>query len=359
MQDNPTNRSLTTFWRDERFLKLAGQILFFVLVIVFIYFLYTNMVANLRQQGTNVGYGFFDQTAGFDIAETLFDYSRTSTYIRAFLVGLANTLLVSILGIIFATILGIAVGVARLTNNFLLRNISQTYIEILRNIPLLVLLIFWYRGVFLKLPRIANAIVLPGPIYLSNRGVAFPWGTPTETFGTFMIFVGLGLLAAIAIGIYATWRGRQTGRTPLWLPASFLAFVLVCAVGWFLLPVPPLEQNLPELGGLNLRGGLVLSPEFMALLSGLVIYTSAFIAEIVRAGIQSVSKGQTEAAHALGLGDFQTLRLVIFPQALRVMVPPDQPVSEPDEKLLPGGRHRLSRPVLRLQHDHQPERPGG
>lgn len=322
MQDNLTSRNWSSFWRDERFLKIAGQVLFFVLVVIFFYFLFSNMVSNLRQQGMNLGYGFFDQTAGFDIAESLIDYSRTSTYVRAFLVGLANTLLVSILGIIFATILGIIVGVARLTNNYLLRIISQTYIEILRNIPLLVLLIFWYRGVFLKLPRIANAIELPGPIYLSNRGLAFPWGTPTETFGTFMIFVVLGLAAAAVVPLIAIYRGRQTGRTPLWLPISFLVFVLALVIGWFLLPQPPLEANNPELGGLNLRGGLVLSPEFMALLSGLVLYTSAFIAEIVRAGIQSVNKGQTEAAHALGLSDFQTLRLVIFPQALRVMVPP-------------------------------------
>jgi general L-amino acid transport system permease protein len=322
MQDTPTRRRLATFWRDERFLKLAGQILFFALVVVFFYFLFNNMVLNLRQQGTRLGYGFLDQTAGFDIAESLFDYSRTSTYVRAFLVGLANTLLVSILGIILATLLGIFVGVARLTNNFLLRNISQTYIEILRNIPLLVLLIFWYRGVFLKLPRIADAIALPGPIYLSNRGLAFPWGTPTETFGAFLVVAMVGLLLAAVVALVLIRRGRQTGRMPLWLPISFLVFALVCAVGWFILPQPPLAPNLPELGGLNLRGGLVLSPEFMALLSGLVIYTSAFIAEIVRAGIQSVSKGQTEAAHALGFRDFQTLRLVIFPQALRVMVPP-------------------------------------
>lgn len=322
MQESPSRRPLTTFWRDERILKLAGQLLFFVLVVAFFYFLFSNMVLNLRQQGTNLGYNFLDQTAGFDIAEALLDYSRTSSYIRAFLVGLLNTLLVSLLGIIFATILGIFVGVVRLSNNYLLRVISQTYIEILRNIPLLVLLIFWYRGVFLKLPRIADALVLPGPIYLSNRGVALPWGTPTETFSTYLIFVGLGVLGAAVVPLVAIQRGRRTGRTPLWAPISFLVFVLVLVAGWFLLLQPPLASNLPELGGLNLRGGLVLSPEFLALLSGLVIYTSAFIAEIVRAGIQSVSKGQTEAAHALGLRDFQTLRLVIFPQALRVMIPP-------------------------------------
>ncbi len=322
MQKTTRRRQWYFFWRDERFLNAAGQVLAAAIIIGLLAFLFTNMVANMQKQGMNLTFGFLDQTAGFDIAESLIEYSRTSTYIQAFLVGLLNTLLVSILGIIFATILGVAVGIARLSQNFLVNRVARVYIEILRNIPLLVLLVFWYRAVFLKLPRVQQALVLPGPIYLSNRGLGIPWGIPTETFNTYVIFLALGLLAAVLVGVFAVRRGRQTGRTPLWLPWSFLVFAAFLIIGWLALPQPPLEPTLPEVGGLNLRGGKVLSPEFMALLSGLVIYTSAFIAEVVRAGIQSVSKGQVEASNALGLSGFQTLRLVIFPQALRVIIPP-------------------------------------
>jgi general L-amino acid transport system permease protein len=303
-------------------LRVAGQIVVAALILGVLGFLLVNMVTNLQKQGMNLSFGFLDQISGFDISESLIPYNRAETYIAAFAVGLLNTLLVSILGIIFATILGVIVGVARLSQNFLINRLARIYIEVLRNIPLLVLLVFWYRVVFLKLPRVGSAIILPGPIYLSNRGVAFPWGLPTETFRYYLIFVAIGLLAAIGVGVFATRRGRRTGRTPLWLPWSFLIFVAALVIGWFVLPQPPLTPDYPQVGGLNLTGGKVLSPEFMALLSGLVIYTAAFIAEVVRAGIQSVTKGQTEAAHALGLSGFQTLRLIIFPQALRVIIPP-------------------------------------
>lgn len=322
MQKTTHRRRWIYFWRDERFLRAVGQLLAAALIFFLFYFLFNNMVASLRQQGTTLTYGFLDQVAGFDIAETLIEYSRTSSYIEAFLVGLLNTLLVSVLGIFFATILGIVVGIARLSQNFLINRISRVYIEILRNIPLLVLLVFWYRVVFLKLPRVQQAMVFPGPVYLSNRGVGIPWGIPTDTFNTYLLFFAAGLVGAILVGVFAVRRGRQTGRTPLWLPWSLIVLAAFLLVGWFLLPQPPLESSLPEVGGLNLRGGLVISPEFMALLSGLVIYTSAFIAEVVRAGIQSVSKGQVEASNALGLRGFQTLRLVVFPQAMRVIIPP-------------------------------------
>lgn len=322
MQNTASGRKYSAFWRDERFLRVAVQVLVAGLIIAFLAFLFFNMISNLDTQGTTLGFGFIDQTAGFDIAESMIDYSRTSTYIQAFLVGLLNTLLVSILGIVFSTILGVIIGVARLSTNWVINRIARVYIEVLRNIPLLVLLIFWYRAVFLKLPRVSAVITLPGPIYLSNRGIALPWGVPTETFTTYLLFFAAGLLAAILIGVFATQRGKKTGRTPLWLPWSLLAFIAVMTLGWFMLPAPPLEPSTPEVAGLNLAGGLVLSPEFLALLSGLVIYTSAFIAEVVRAGIQAVSKGQVEASHALGLSGFQTLRMVVFPQAMRVIVPP-------------------------------------
>jgi general L-amino acid transport system permease protein len=322
MQDSVAGNRLVAFFRDERVLRVLAQILAGLLLLGLFYFLGANMVSNLQRQGTRLSFRFFTQNSGFDIAESLIEYSRTSTYVRAFTVGFLNTVLVSSLGIVFSTILGVIVGVARISSNFLANRIARIYIEILRNIPLLVLLVFWYRAVFLKLPRVNNAIILPGPVYLTNRGLGVPWGIPTVTYDIFLIFLGAGLLAGILIAISAIRRGRQTGRMPIWLPWSLLAILLFGVVGWFVLPQPPLTLDSPFVGGLNMSGGKILSPEFMALLSGLVIYTSAFIAEVVRAGIQAISRGQVEAASALGFSPFQTLRLVIFPQALRVIIPP-------------------------------------
>ncbi len=309
------------FWRDERVLRVLGQIVFLVAVVGFLAYLYNNMITALAAQGMTPSFAFLKNTAGFDIGESLIDYVRSDTYGRALLVGIINTIYVSLIGIFFATILGVILGIARLSSNFLVAKLASIYLEILRNIPLLVLLVFWYSGVFITLPRVKEAINW-GPIYLSNRGVVVPWGIPTETRSTYFII----LVVALIVAIIVAWRlkivGERTGRPPLISFWSTLSFLAVAVIGWFILPQPPLTVDYPELKGLNFSGGHVFSPEFMALLSGLVIYTAAFIGEIVRAGIMSVSKGQTEAAKALGLNNFQTLRLVIFPQAMRVIVPP-------------------------------------
>jgi general L-amino acid transport system permease protein len=313
---------LLSFWRDERVLKISGQVIVGVAVVTLLSFLYQNMVGNLQRQGMTLGYGFFRQVSGFDIAESLLPYSRSSSYLQAFYVGLLNTLQVSILGILFASILGVLVGVARLSTNFLTNRIASVYIEILRNIPLLVLLVFWYKAVFLKLPRVRAALELPGPVFITNRGIAFPWGVPTESFQAYLGILVIGLALSIVVAALLIRRGRQSGRMPLWYLWSPIVFVSVAIVGWLIVPGAPLAKEDPYLAGLNLAGGKVLSPEFLALLSGLAIYTSAFIAEVVRAGIQSVPHGQVEAARALGLNGIMTLRLVIFPQALRVIIPP-------------------------------------
>ncbi len=315
-----TSGQSVPFWRDERVLQVVSQIVFLGLVVGFGYFLYHNMMTALAQRGLLPSFHWLKLTAGFDIGEHLIPYSRSSTYGRAFVVGVLNTLLVSFLGIIFATLLGIVVGVARLSGNWLLSRLATLYVETLRNIPLLVLLVFWYTGVFLKLPRAKEAIVLPGPIYLSNRGVAIPWGIPTETFRTYLWVLLFAFLAAVVVAWQLILVGKRTGRPPLVTLWTFLTFVGIAAVGFIVLK--PLSWTFPELKGFNTVGGRNLTPEFAALLSGLVIYTSAYIGEVVRSGIQAVSKGQYEAARALGLNGFQTLRLVIFPQALRVIVPP-------------------------------------
>ncbi len=310
------------FWRDERYLQLLGQVVFIAIVLLFGYFIFGNMVAGLRRQGMTLGFDFIRGTAGFDIAEKLIEYSRGATYLRAFQVGLLNTLLVSVVGIIFSTIFGVILGVARLSSNFLVNRLAAFYLELIRNLSLLVFLIFWYLGVFLKMPRVNEAVVWPGSIYLTNRGVGIPWGIPTESFGTYRWILLFGLFLAIVVAYILNEQGKRTGRPPLTLVWATGAFLLIAVVGWFVLPVSPLALDVPFVKGLNLSGGLILSPEFMALTSGLVLYTAAFIGEVVRAGIQSVSRGQVEAARAVGLNAFQTLRLVVFPQAMRVIIPP-------------------------------------
>jgi len=309
------------FWRDERVLRVLGQIVFLVVIIGFFYYIYNNMITALAAQGMTPSFSFLSNTAGFDIGQQLITYVRSDSYGRAILVGLLNTVYVSLVGIFFATIFGIILGVARLSTNFLVAKLAAIYLEILRNIPLLVLLVFWYGGVFITLPRVRESIQV-GSIYLSNRGVAVPWGIPSDTWSTYLIVLGAGLVAAIIVAWRLKVVGERTGRPPLTSLWATLTFLGVGLVGWFALPQAPLEIDYPSLQGLNFTGGNVFTPEFMALLSGLVIYTAAFIGEIVRAGIMSVSKGQTEAAKALGLTSFQTLRLVIFPQAMRVIVPP-------------------------------------
>ena len=320
------NETSVPFWRDERVLQWIAQIVFLVAVVAFLWYLYHNMITALAQRGLLPSFHFLSLTAGFDIGEHLIPYSRSSTYGRAFLVGILNTIEVSFLGIIFATILGIIIGVMRLSTNWLLNKLASLYIEFIRNIPLLVLLVFWYTGVFLQFPRLKEAKILPGPTILSNRGVAMPWGKPTATWHLYLYILAVGLIVAAIVWWRLTLIGKRTGRMPLVSVWSTLTFLGIALLGWIGLVLfahqAPLALDTPQIKGLRTVGGLELTPEFMALFSGLVFYTAAFIAEVVRAGIQSVSKGQVEAARALGLTGFQTLRLVVFPQALRVIVPP-------------------------------------
>jgi general L-amino acid transport system permease protein len=312
----------TPFWRDERVLRLVGQAVFLILIGLLLTYLAGNMLSNMRRAGLQINFGFLRLTSGFDIGEHLIPYARTDTFARAFLVGVLNTALVSVLGIVFSTLIGVVVGVARLSSNFLIQRLARAYIELLRNIPLLVLLIFFYLGIFIQLPRVRQAVILPGPTLLTNRGVAIPWGIPTAAFPTYLWVLGCGLLLAVLVGVFLSWRGRRTGRPPLVALWGLLTFISVAVTGWILLPQPPLAISTPAVEGLRMAGGLQLTPELMALLSGLTVYTSAFIADVVRVGIQSVSRGQVDAAKSLGLTGFLTLRLVVFPQALRVIIPP-------------------------------------
>lgn len=318
----PRRRTATPFWRDERYLQVMAQIAVVVLVVALFLFLYRNLVNALAAQGLALGFRFLRLTAGFDIGESPIPYARTSTYGRAFVVGLLNTLRVSFVGIILATMLGTIIGVARLSSNWLVARLAALYIEFLRNVPLLVLLFFLATGVFFKLPRVQDALALPGSVYLTNRGVFLPWPTAGPGWPLYR----WGMLAALAVALVVAFvlyrRGQRTGRMPLVWFWALLTFLAVSLALWPWMPAPPLVLSRPALGGRTFVGGKSLSPEYMAVLSGLVIYTAAFIADTVRAGIQAVSKGQREAATALGLTGMQSLRLVIFPQALRVIIPP-------------------------------------
>jgi len=310
------------FWRDERVLMVVAQIIFLIVVVLVGAYLYSNVERELRTRGLTGGFGFLRLEAGFDIGESAISYSAGDTYGRAFLVGVVNTVRVSLLGVVLATILGVVTGVARLSTNWLLRGIANVYIEIIRNTPLLVQLYFWFTAVMLKFPRIRQAMELPGPIFLSNRGVALPGLEPSAGFTVWLGFVVFGLVVAIGLHRYRTRLQDRTGQPGYpWVFAT-VAWVAFVILGWFVSPGRPLVVDRPELVGLNFKGGATMTPEFAALLIGLVVYTGAFIAEVVRAGILSVSKGQREAAKAVGLTDFQTMRYVIFPQAMRVIIPP-------------------------------------
>lgn len=310
-------------WRDERVLAAIAQIVFLIAVILLAGYLYSNITTELRARGLTPGFDFLRLEAGFPIGETTFlEYSPGDSYGRAFIVGIMNTLRVSVIGIILATILGVVTGLARLSPNWLLRNIANVYIEVIRNTPLLVQLFFWFTAVMLKFPRIKEALVLPGPVYLSNRGLALPWPRPSDGFQAWGLVVLVGLVVAIGLFRYRKRLEDRTGQPGYpWVFGS-VTLLLFMVVGWFLVPGQPLIISKPELKGFNFQGGTSLTPEFAALLIGLTVYTGAFIAEIVRAGILSVHKGQREAAKALGLTDFQMMRYIIFPQALRVIIPP-------------------------------------
>jgi len=306
---------------NPRIRSLAVQIVL-VLAIAYVGWSFVeNARANLSARGIATGFGFFDQTAGFGITQTLIPYSETSTYGRAFLVGLLNTLLVAGIGVVLATILGFAVGIARLSSNFLLAKLAGAYVELMRNLPLLFQIFFWYIAVLGALPGPRQSVSLFNAFFLNNRGVIMPEPIFADGAGTVGIAFIAGVLLTIAIHLWARRRQMNTGQQfPVGLTGVVLILGLPLAV--FAATGAPVSFTLPELRGFNFVGGVRIIPEFAALLVALVTYTAAFIAEIVRAGVLAVSRGQTEAAYSLGLRPRPTLRLIVVPQALRVIIPP-------------------------------------
>ena len=318
----PVAKSRIPFWRNVRVLAWLGQALFLALVAAVAAWFYGNVTSGMARIGIGGGFGFMNQSAGFEIGVTPIPYTPQDSYWRAFQVGLFNTLSVTLLGIVLATLVGLIMGIAQLSSNWLIARLAQGYVAVFRNTPLLVQLFFWYLAVFLRLPRVQNAVSLPGPIYLSNRGVSLPGLEAGPTFDSWLVFVIGGALAGAVVWYLLRRRQILTGRQSPRLLIGLVILALVSAAGWLLLGEPPLSATIPERRGLNFRGGWQFVPEYAALLLGLVIYTGAFIAENVRAGIQGVSRGQSEASRALGLSPGQTMRLVILPQALRIMIPP-------------------------------------
>jgi len=306
-------------WRDDRVLKVVGQAIAVIVFVAVMLILGSNITRNFQNLGITFGFGFLRRAASFGIGDTPIPYTPSDSYGRAVLVGLVNSLRVMILGIILATVVGISVGIARLSDNWLLRQIAGAYVELFRNTPLLLQLFCWYFAVFLNLPgSLQNPPRLPGPIFLTQRGVDMPW--PEGTLQTWLSAAFLIISTVLAVIV---WRRRvmvmvQRGESGRSLQIILIAIGVLALLALFF----GLQWERPELADNRISGGLNLSPEFGAVLFGLVFYTAAFIAEVVRAGIQSVAKGQWEAARALGLQPGLAMRLVVFPQALRVMIPP-------------------------------------
>jgi general L-amino acid transport system permease protein len=308
-------------WRDPRVRAVVVQLLFIAAVVAVGWFLVHNTLVNLRRQNIATGFGFMHREAAFGIGESLIDYSPADTYFRAFLVGLTNTLYVSALGIVLATILGTVMGLARLSGNWLLAKLAQVYVETFRNIPLALQLLFWWGVLREAAPAPRQAWQVLPDVFVSNRGVVFPVPFANPAFAGMAL---AGLIGIIASWVLYRWARARQARTGAQFPTGWvgLGLILGLPAAVFFAAGAPLRLDVPVLRGFNFTGGSGVSPEFAALLIGLVIYTASFIAEIVRAGILAVSWGQSEAAMALGLRPGQRMRLVVLPQALRVIVPP-------------------------------------
>jgi general L-amino acid transport system permease protein len=300
---------------------LALQILFVAILAWVGYEIVDNARGNLASQRIASGFGFLSNTAGFGVSQALIPYSESDTYTRVFFVGLINTLVVSIIGIFFATILGFVVGLGRLSPNWLLARIAGGYVELIRNLPLLFQILFWYLAVLAALPNPRQSISLMGSFFLSNRGFGLPKPIGTDALTPFVVAIAVAVIASVLLAVHARRalfnKGKVVRVWPMMVGLSFgLPLLAVLISG------RPVTFEYPELKGFNFSGGLRVVPEFVALTLALSTYTAAFIAEIVRAGVQAVHKGQMEAGASLGLSHGATLRLIVVPQALRVILPP-------------------------------------
>ncbi|MDO8276798.1 MAG: ABC transporter permease subunit [Burkholderiaceae bacterium] len=307
-------------WRSQAFRGLLYQIIAIVLIALVVWFLAHNTLVNMRVRGIQSGFDFLLQPAGFDIGESLYHFDSGEPYWRAFLIGVSNTLRVAIVGIVLTTILGTLIGVGRFSRNALVRGLCVSYVELFRNIPILLQLLMWYLLFTELLPAASEAWVM-GPFFLSKGGINFPipiWASGHAWAAAALV---LGIVLAWLYRRWARARFEQTGqpRSMFWVPLAII--ILMGLFGW-LAGGAPTELDTPKRGEFAIEKGGALTPEFLAVLLGLTLYTAAFVSEVVRAGIQSVSRGQGEAAAALGLNRSLEMRLVMLPQALRVIIPP-------------------------------------
>ncbi|TDH62046.1 amino acid ABC transporter permease [Dankookia rubra] len=316
----PPRRPLRLSWSDERVRAIVWQVLVVGVIGAIVWWLWSNTVHNLEVRRIATGFGFLGREAGLPIAESLIEYSPTDTYLRALTVGLLNTLKVAVVGIVLATILGTVIGIARLSKNWLLAKIAAVYVEVIRDLPLLLQLLFWY-ALLQGLPGPRQALNPVQGVFLSNRGLKLPWIEWQDAHSFALIAFLLGAAGTWLYRRAAIAKRMQDGRPRAVWPVAVGAMLVLPVAVWAALGAPWVV-DWPALRGFNFRGGLNMSPEYFALLLGLTLYTAGFIAEIVRAGILAVPGGQWEAAQALGLHPGQVLRQIVLPQALRVIVPP-------------------------------------
>ena len=313
--------TLSSLFYDPKVRGLVSQVILAILMVVLVYWILGNTVENLERANIASGFGFLNGRAGFDLAQTPIAFTSDSTYMRALYVGILNTVIVAAVGIVTALVLGFIVGIARLSGNWLIRTLATVYVEIFRNIPPLLQIFFWYFGVLSVLPQPKESIEVPGGIYLNSRGVFFP----KIIFGEGSGLILIGLLTALVISVFVWWMARkrqmETGQQfPVFLTS--LGLIIGLPLLAFVLAGMPATMEFPKLSTFNLSGGSQVKPEFLSLYLALSVYTASYIAEIVRSGIMGVAKGQTEASQAVGLSRNQLLKLVVIPQAMRIIIPP-------------------------------------
>lgn len=314
-------RGQVPLWRDPAKRAIVFQVVALGLVFMLSYWIFSNTQGNLRKQSIATGFGFLSKEAGFEIGESLIPYSAADSYFRALLVGFLNTLKVAFTGVLLTIILGVFVGIARLCKNWLLARLATGYIEVLQNIPVLLQLFFWYGLFHTSLPGPRQSLSPVPGIFLNNRGFYFPLPEYHPAYSAMAAALLAACGASYLLHRWARARQDKTGKIFPVLPVSLAGIIGLPLICWLAFGMPT-RLDVPHLVGFNYEGGFSFSPEFGALLFGLVLYTSAFVAEIVRAGIQAVSKGQTEAAMSIGLKPGQVFSLVVLPQALRVIIPP-------------------------------------
>ncbi|MBV5277986.1 MAG: amino acid ABC transporter permease [Campylobacteraceae bacterium] len=312
---------MLTLLRNQKVRGILFQLLTVIGLVAFLWYIGVNTLTNIEQRGIQTGFGFLNGTAGFGIDQSPIAYTEENTHGRVFIVGLLNTLIIAMAGIVFATLLGLLIGVLRLSKNWLISTLARGYIDFFRNIPLLLQILFWYNVVLRAMPSPKQSINFFDMFFVNNRGLYFPLPDYNTTFFAMVASLGIALIGIVALNMWANKRKEESGEDFAVVPYAFGLLVLLPIVAYFLSGAN-LHFSIPELKGFNFKGGKTLSPEFLALTFALTIYTATFIAEAVRSGIEAVSHGQKEAAVSLGLSPYQSLKFVVMPQAIRIAIPP-------------------------------------